>query len=106
MHTALFTQITNERVYCWVHYDCLELPSSSKNQAKISKLNNDEDNLDGIINDKIFPNPTNNGEVFINTNQSLVKSIQMFDISGRKQNIQYYKTHIGYKLYSNHIGGC
>ena len=87
---------TNERVYCWVNYDCLELPSSKKVQTK--------DNVNTAINDKFYPNPTNNGEVFIKTNNTQVQLIEMYDVLGRKQDVQYYNTAIGIKIQSNYKG--
>ena len=87
---------TGERVYCWVNYDCLELPSSRKSQ--------DKSTINSSVFESIYPNPTNNGEILIRTENSLGKSIKMFDLLGRKQEIEYYKTTLGFKLYSSYKG--
>lgn len=39
------------------------------------------DNIEGLT---IFPNPVNNGKVYINTKHNLTKNIEIFDVLGKK----------------------
>lgn len=39
------------------------------------------DNIEGLT---IFPNPVNNGKVYINTKHNLKKNIEIFDVLGKK----------------------
>lgn len=53
--------------------------------ASASSQSNDgppaKDNIEGLT---IFPNPVNNGKVYINTSQNLAKEIEIYDVLGKK----------------------
>lgn len=42
---------------------------------------NSKDNIEGL---SIFPNPVNNGKVYISTYQNMAKSIEIYDVLGKK----------------------
>ncbi len=44
-------------------------------------VKNTTENIEGLT---IFPNPVNNGKVYINTKYNLAKNIEIFDVLGKK----------------------
>lgn len=58
----------------------VSVPSFAQSNEGLDPKNTTE-NIEGLT---IFPNPVNNGKVYISTKHNLAKNIEIFDVLGKK----------------------
>jgi len=58
----------------------VSMPTFAQSNAALAQ-NDGTENIKGL---NIFPNPVNNGKVYISTKQNLAKTIEIYDVLGKK----------------------